>query len=304
MEPEEYCTQFDIVIVDEAHHVASIPTDREIADGKIGMYYKFLTGCLSPMRIGLTATTDKDGSERAMAAEGLLGPVIGRFTFEDAVKAERIAKPRVKLIAVPINTNIRELSTYHDIYNIGVVFNRIRNNIVTDFIAEQAKAGKTSLAFVKLLEHADILVNLLKNKGVPCEYVSGEISGKERERIKLLLESGEVKCVVATSAWREGVNIPKLDMVINVAGYLSEKTALQMAGRALRVSEGKEEGVIVDFLDSGKVLTFCSVHALANVNFSNVITNVTFYNKDGGILAWISDKIVSVSFDPTRECQS
>lgn len=254
LKPVAYCDLFDVIIVDEVHHCSSIPTEKEKQNNEMGMYYKFLTGCLAPVRVGLTATVDEEGTERAMAAEGLIGPVIGKFTFGEAVETKRIAKPKLKLIPIPINLNTKEVRSYHDVYNIGIVFNRIRNNIIADYIVEQTKLGKTSLVFVKFIPHAEKLTEMIKSKGVPCEYVIGEVKDREREEIKIQLSNKKLMCVVATAAWREGVNLPALDIVINAAGYLSEKPTIQMAGRVLRIAEGKTEGIIVDFLDSGRYL--------------------------------------------------
>lgn len=244
LDPKEYCDVFDIVIVDEAHHAASFD----------GMYHNFLTNCLAPIRIGLTATVDKANTEKGMAAEGLLGPVIGKFTFQEAVEAKRIAKPVLKLLPTPINSNIQEMKTYKEIYDVGVVFNRQRNSLVVDYVAKAAGENKTSIVFVRFLNHAELLVKAINAAGVTCTYVSGSVSDKEREETKIALSKKTIKCVVATSAWREGVDVPNLDIVVNAAGYLSEKAVLQMAGRAFRIAEGKSEGIFVDFIDSGKYL--------------------------------------------------
>jgi len=242
--PEEYCSLFDVVIADETHHLSLD-----------GMYYKFLTNCLAPVRIGLTATADKEGTEKAMAFEGLLGPMIGKFTFGEAVEAKRIAKPKMILLPIPINSNLRDIRTYQEIYRIGIVYNRVRNSIIVKFIAEQAKEGKTAIVFVKLLDHASILLGMMREKGVLCEYVSGEVDDRERQRIKSLLRTKQINCVISTSVWKEGLDLPELSIVANCAGYLSDKPVIQMAGRVLRIAEGKTEGIIVDFLDCGKYLS-------------------------------------------------
>jgi len=252
LDPSEYCDLFDVIIIDETHHASSFD----------GMHYKFLMGCLAPMRIGLTATTDKEGTEKAMAAEGLIGPVIGEFTFKEAIAKKRIAKPKIKLISVPINLNIREARTYNEIYNIGIVFNRLRNNLLADFVCENAKIGKTSLIFVKMLNHVEILMKIFAARGITCMYVTGETKSQDRARIKNLIMTKELMVGLATKAWTEGVNIPPLDIVANAAGYKSEKPVIQMAGRVLRVAEGKTEGIIVDFLDSGKYLSDHCVNRL------------------------------------------
>lgn len=243
---EKFCGVFDIVLIDESHHVCNFD----------GMYYKFLTRCLSPIRIGVDATPDKAGTEKGMAAEGLLGPIIGKFSFQEAIDAGRIVRPRVVLLPVPINLNAKQLTTYKEIYDVGIVFNRIRNTIIADYIAARAKENLTSVVFVKFLNHLDILYNLIKERGVEVAKVKGEISDRERENIRIMLNEKKIKSVVATGqTWSEGVDVPSLNIVYNAGGYLSEKPVLQMAGRCLRVFEGKTEGIYVDMLDSGRYLS-------------------------------------------------
>lgn len=244
LDPKSHGILFDIIIIDETHHV-----------NMEGMYEKLLAKSLAPVRIGLTATPDPANSEKGLACEGLLGPIIGEFTMRDAIELGRIAKPRLELMPVPINGNIRDLRTWHEIYNVGIVFNRMRNKIITKKVKQFTDEGKSCIVFAKLLEHAETLVNLIEEAGVACHYVAGNVTEKKRDIIKAKLDTKQIKCVVATAAWREGVDVPNLDAVINAAGYLSEKAVLQMAGRCLRAAEGKEEGVIVDFIDSGKYLS-------------------------------------------------
>lgn len=54
---------------------------------------------------------------------------------------------------------------------------------------------------------------------------------------------------VATTSWREGVDIPQLNAVVNSGGGKSEIQTLQGVGRGLRKTDDKNEVVIIDFLD-------------------------------------------------------
>jgi len=204
----------------------------------------------------------------------LIGPVAGVFSIAEATETKRLAKPKLVLLSIPKNANIRDLRIYgdsidkdtklvtHGIYTIGIVRNRMRNNIIANFIKEQALLGKTSIAFTKILEHADILYAMLTEKGVHAEIVNGAVSGDLREDLRTKLNNKEIQCIVATSAWREGIDIPSLNCIINAAGYLAPTPVIQMAGRGLRAFEGKEEAIIVDCLDIGKHLSTHCVERL------------------------------------------
>ena len=255
---EEYHNIFDIVICDEAHHTSSFS----------GMFFDALTNILAPVRIGVTATACEEGTEKAMACEGLIGPIAGIFSIAEATETKRLAKPKLVLLSIPKNANIRDLRIYGDsidkdtgkstpgIYTMGIVRNRMRNNIIANFIKEQSLLGKTSIAFTKILEHADILYEMLTEKGVNAEIVNGAVSGDLREELRQKLNNNEIQCIVSTSVFKEGVNLPQLSMIVNCAGYLAPTPVIQMAGRALRFVKGeKEEAMVVDCLDIGRHLS-------------------------------------------------
>ena len=244
---ETYCDMFDVIIQDECHNTSSLS----------GMYHKILTTTLAIVKLGLTATVKKPNSEKAMACEGLIGPVITEFTIQEAVRKGTLAMPSLKLIPVPKNSNIRELTRYKDIYDVSIIHNRIRNSLAAKYIKEECiPKGHTAIIFTQQVEHAKMILEILISKGIKSKIVYGEIKSSEREIIKRELEQKIIDCVIATSAWREGVNVKSLSVVINCAGYRDATPVVQMAGRCLRIIKGeKEEATVVDFLDIGKYIS-------------------------------------------------
>jgi superfamily II DNA or RNA helicase len=249
--PESLANIFKIVIVDEAHHVASFS----------GMFYSVMTTIKAPIRLGLTATPLNSNTEGGMACEALLGPVIGKFTVPEAIEANRIIKPELVLLPVPQNSNLKELSKYADIYNMGIVYNRMRNNIAAKFIQKNTEEGSSAIVFTRILAHASILYEMISARGVPCSLVTGAVSATIREELRRQLNNKQISCIIATAAWKEGINIPSLDIVMNAAGYLSNNTVTQMAGRGTRIFEGKNPKM-VDFLDIGRYLSVHTVHRM------------------------------------------
>jgi len=54
---------------------------------------------------------------------------------------------------------------------------------------------------------------------------------------------------VTTVVWREGINIPALDVIVNASGGKDDLQIVQLIGRGLRLMEGKKEMTLVDFFD-------------------------------------------------------
>jgi superfamily II DNA or RNA helicase len=255
---DEYCDLFDMIIVDECHHCNG------------GQYEYVLTRSLAPIRIGLTATLPSI-EEKKLKLEGLLGPVIGELTMEEGKEKNLLAKPKIKLVKVPKCPGIRELKRYgttidvetkiktKGIYETAVVSYRTRNKMVIDEIKKQNEIGKSTLTYVNQIDHGDRLLKMAESYGVELIMVQGTTEGDVRSKLRKELQEKKILNLVATTVFKEGVNIPSLNTIILASGGKSELALLQTIGRGLRKDIGKDEVLIIDFVDSGKYLSehFC-----------------------------------------------
>ncbi|MBU0959833.1 MAG: hypothetical protein KKB31_07840 [Nanoarchaeota archaeon] len=80
-------------------------------------------------------------------------------------------------------------------------------------------------------------------------FIQGKTTSDERNLVKEALKSKKTSCVIATTIWCEGIDIPSLDCVINAAGGKSEIRTLQVIGRGLRKTDTKDTVIIVDIFD-------------------------------------------------------
>jgi superfamily II DNA or RNA helicase len=254
---EEYITYFDVTIIDECHRVS-----------KIGQYKKIMDYNLAPVRIGLTATVPTDRKKMLMLY-GILGPVIGELTMEEALEKKIIAKPKIKLVAVNKNREIVR-KNYKTTYKLGVVENQHRNRLIIKEAIDQKKKGNTSLIIVKEIDHGKRLMEIGK-KHLDIHFVQGKTEKTQRENLKKLLKRKQVDCVICTAVWREGTNIPSLDCIINACGGKSEIVTLQAVGRGLRAFKGKDQILIIDFLDPYRYLA------------EHTVQRLTIYRKAGWI---------------------
>jgi superfamily II DNA or RNA helicase len=238
LDPNEYSDYFGMVIIDEAHHV----TNSE------GIYGQILTNLLAPIRLGFTATLPTEEKAK-FAMEGLLGPVIGEQTIQEASDLGILATPKIKLVKSRYNHRIHDLKRYQEVYEEGIVKNRSRNRQIVNLIEQYINEDKTILVVVTRIDHGNAIQNLAESHGLDVEFVQGNTESDTREKIKKLLIRKRIKCVITTAVWREGVNIPSLDVLINAAGGKSEIMTLQTLGRGLRKTEEKDEVIIVDFFD-------------------------------------------------------
>ena len=71
-------------------------------------------------------------------------------------------------------------------------------------------------------------------------WVTAEVPEKRRVDIAESLNSGALRAVVATDAWRDGINIPQLRWVLIDCWSKAPIGAVQRPGRGARLAEGKE----------------------------------------------------------------
>jgi len=253
IDEKEYSNLFDIVMVDEVHHIS----------GKATQYYKFLSKCNAIMRIGFTATLPST-EEGKLCIEGLLGPEIGKIEQEKLIDLGYVARPFITLIPVPMTTRILNYKKYTDIYQAGIVHNKARNRIILSIASSRIKENKTVLVLVKEIEHGHLIEKMSKVVfDIDCLFVQGKTETEVREKIRELFNKKIVKLVVCTVVWKEGIDIPSLDCVINAASGKSEIATLQIIGRGSRTTENKTEVEIIDFLDPYK---YISQHAIMRLS--------------------------------------
>lgn len=229
---------YDVVMVDELHHISK--TDSS--------YGKILSKINSPYRFGFTATFDETKKETKLSIEGLIGKVIGELTMEEAQSMAILAKPRIKIVKIP--KQFLESTKYADVYDEAVVFSKSRNKIIAKLVRDFNREDKIVFIIVTKIEHGKEIQKMASSLyGINIPFVHGGTSSEDREVYKKMLITKKLKDVIATVVWREGINIPSIDVIINASGGKDDLQIVQLIGRGLRLSKGKTEMMLVDFFD-------------------------------------------------------
>ena len=245
LEPKDYTAFFDITIVDEVHHLSS----------RKSQYGKVMERNLSPRKYGLTATIPTKQKE-ILINEGFFGETIAELSIKKGVKKGIIAKPKINLIPVPPQASIIKISggKYKNYYIYGIVKNKKRNMLICREVQRSLKRGETTLIIIDRTEHGFEIQSLLKQNKIHAPFVYGATDKVEREKAKNSLIKRKTKVVICSKVWKEGINIPSLNHIINAAGMKEEKGVLQTLGRGLRTTKNKKTVRLTDFLDCYKYL--------------------------------------------------
>jgi superfamily II DNA or RNA helicase len=246
------------VLVHNCHHLNSHNS----------MMAEVLKKTLAPIRIGLSAELPKT-EQGKLILEGYLGPVISEFNFDEGVKVGILAKPIFNLIPVPYTQEIGETLRYGNtkdkdgnlvkgMYQKGIIENKSRNRIALTETMKSINNGDSVLLLTgRDTQHGHILKEMAKDIfDLDIHFIYGDTEKQTRPLIQEMLNKKEIKCVISNVVWKEGINIPSLNHIINVGG---EKYPVQIVGRGSRAINGKTIFHVTDFLDPYKYLSHHTV---------------------------------------------
>lgn len=235
---------FDVIIVDECHKCVGTPTNMM-------MFYKVLSGLSARYKYGLTATPKRaDGLEKCMFA--ILGDVI----YE-------VPKNAVENTTCPVE--VKKIYTDFipdtDVILAGdgtLIYSSLIDNIIKDtkrnekIIQDLRQLDGATLILSDRVQHLEILNKMLDCDKSSIIKANNTKTEKEARKTKLNdLNSGKLKYLFATyKLAKEGLDIPNLRYVVFATPQKDETTVVQSAGRVGRKYEGKEKGVVIDYVDN------------------------------------------------------
>lgn len=229
----------EVAIYDEAHFLA---TDTIQSIYKAGKKCRFL--------FGLSGTDWRDDGADLLL-ESVCGQRIYNMPSSKLIEDNFLVPANIVVYDVP-GAEYEPLAKYHSIYSQYITKNEVRNDLIASCARTLIKKGRKTLILVRYINHGNILAKKLAD--VPLFFVNGEIDGETRQEVKKALEGGEYKCLIASSVFDIGVDIPCLDALILAGGGKSTVRALQRIGRVIRPSENKKDALVVDFFDNAKYL--------------------------------------------------
>lgn len=238
---------FDVVIVDEAH---SISFQSET------MYFKFLKE-VGRIRIGLTATPFRTGS----------GPIFGRddSTPFDYVSSNWGSKKNYLLLEsqgylCPLiskrtdlemdTAGIRMIGGDFSEKELSDKFDRepVTNSAIKEIIAAGVNR-KRWLIFAIDTKHADHIAEVLVRSGIKASVVHSKMGDYGLDRSKVLSDfhDGLIQCVVNVNVLTTGFDCPLIDLIALLSPTASPVKHVQSMGRGARISDGKENCLVLDF---------------------------------------------------------
>jgi superfamily II DNA or RNA helicase len=222
---------FGIVIVDEMHHVPSITFTKVISN--LNPYYLF----------GLTATPyRRDKLEKLMFQT--IGPI--RHIIDRQEVKDKVITPSVK--AIFLNNNIVG-QNYADIIK-NITTDDYRNNIIVSDVIYEYNHNNICIIVTDRKNQADILFKKIQKFTNEVGIATGNYKKELQKETIVNLISKKIKILVCTTQLLgEGFDYPPLNRLFIGTPFKNKSKCEQIVGRIQRVSDGKIDGIIYDYID-------------------------------------------------------
>ena len=131
-------------------------------------------------------------------------------------------------------------------------------------VAEVVAAGqdrKSWLLFCISVQHAAHVRDELRLHGISAEMVTGDTDAASRARILADFKAGRIRALTNVNVLTTGFDAPQTDLLAFLRPTQSLGLYMQMAGRAMRIADGKQNGLVLDF--AGNVAKHGPVDAIS-----------------------------------------
>ena len=247
----------DLVIIDECHLVNH--KDE-------GGYRQFLTDlkAINPALrvIGLTATPYRLGHGLITDKPALFDDLIEPVSIEELVFKGYLATLRSKVTKAKLDTTgvHKRGGEFIESELQAAVDTDDNNQKVVREIIELAGDRKAWLVFCTGVKHAHHVAEVLRQRGVAAECVTGETPKKERERLLAEFKAGRLRALTNANVLTTGFDYPDIDLIAMLRPTMSASLYVQMAGRGMRVKSHTDHCLVLDF--AGVVATHGPITAV------------------------------------------
>lgn len=225
--PHDY---FKTIIIDEAHHAA---TDS---------YLRILSHFPDAHVLGVTATPDRGDMKN-------LGCVFESLAYEYSIaKAikEGYLVP-IKALSIPLKLNISSVSSQAGDFKASELDTALDPYLysIADEMLKNC-ADRKIVVFLPLIKTSQKFCSILNSKGFRAAEVNG--LSVDREEIQSDFEKGKYNVLCNSMLLTEGWDCPSVDCIVVLRPTQSRSLYCQMVGRGTRLSEGKKDLLLLDFL--------------------------------------------------------
>lgn len=221
---------FDVIIIDEAHHCLS--------DG----YQRVLHHFENAKVLGVTATPDR-GDMRNLG--NYFESLAYEYTLPRAIKDGYLSP--IKALTIPLKLDLSSVGIQTGDFKTSDLGNALDPYLYQ--IAEEMKKyckDRKTVVFLPLVKTSQKFMNILNENGFQAAEVNGD--SKDRSEVLKDFENDKYNVLCNSMLLTEGWDCPSVDCIVVLRPTKVRSLYSQMVGRGTRLSPGKKELLLLDFL--------------------------------------------------------
>lgn len=238
--------KIDLIICDECH---------DISHKDEGSYCKIigeLTAINPSLRvIGLTATPYRLGHGYITDKPAIFDELLYPTKIDDMINSGFLSPLRSKLTGLQIDTTgVHKRGGEYIESELQHAVNTHDNNtaIVNESISWGNSQGRKKwMFFATGVAHAIALRDMLRDRGISAEAITGDMNKSDRRKAVDDFRSGKLRAVTQVNCLSTGFDVPDIDMLVLARPTQSPGLYMQQAGRGLRIAPGKTDCLVLDF---------------------------------------------------------
>lgn len=240
---------FECVLIDEAHQAVS----------QVKKLLKIVGDNCKV--IGFTATPFNK------AMKDIFEDFVYIKDIESLIKEKYLCEPRC--FRIPTNTDISGVKSVGGEFIQSelerAVNNNDRNLVVVKSYLEKGINRKHCIVFATGIDHATNLAECFNVNGISARSIDSTIDAEERKQTLEDFKNGKFKVLVNVSILTTGFDFEPVDMIVQARPTKSKILYQQCIGRGLRISEGKEDCLILDIVDNSNKFNLLSCKSIFNM---------------------------------------
>lgn len=229
-------TDFDYILIDEAHRAAAPSYQRVFAKFKPQFW------------LGMTATPERMDDQ----------DVYRLFDYNLAYEIRLSGALEAKMLAPFHYVGVEDYEADGEIIDETANLRNLLAPARIDYVLRQLDYygycgdQPKGLVFCSRQEEARELARVFTRKNHPAVALTNEDSEKRRLQVVDQLEQGKIEYIVTVDLFNEGIDIPALNQIIMLRNTQSSIVFIQQLGRGLRKFPGKDFVTVIDFIGNYK----------------------------------------------------
>ena len=229
---------FGLILVDEAHHVGA------------DMFRRAIDVLNPPMLGGVTATPWRGD---AFDIDEILGQSLVKIGIAEGLQQGFLSEVDYRLLADNLDWHFVQEASRHK-YSLSQLNRQLiiptRDEQAARLIKQafESEGRRAAILFSPTIAHAKSMAAMLRRYGIETEPIHGDIPPRERDKLMTRFRTGHLDVLTSVDLFNEGVDVPDVDLIVFMRATHSRRIFVQQLGRGLRVSPGKKNVIVLDFV--------------------------------------------------------